>query len=141
VYVHYNLRLWLKQIDRTPDVDAISLENIDVLSKWRVESEMPTIEEAPAWIDEELEQQQALEEQRGEEEREEEEEEEEEEEWPEDIMEGDVQSSAQPSTLIDAPTPAHTSGHPLSDAGPSTVRGRPDKQPLIFSHKRGRGGG
>jgi hypothetical protein len=134
VYVHYNLRLWLKQIDRTPDVDAISLENIDVLSKWRVESEMPTMEEAPAWIDEEPEQQQALEEQQGEEEREEQE-------WPEDIMEGDVQSSAQPSTLIDAPTPAHTSGHPLSDAGPSTVRGRPDKQPLVFSRKRGRGGG
>jgi hypothetical protein len=139
VYVHYNLRLWLKQIDRTPDVDAISLENIDVLSKWRVESEMPTMEEAPAWIDEEPEQQQALEEQQGEEEREEEQEDEEE--WPEDIMEGDVQSSAQPSTLIDASTPAHTSGHPLSDAGPSTVRGRPDKQPLIFSRKRGRGGG
>jgi hypothetical protein len=134
VYVHYNLRLWLKQIDRTPDVDAISLENIDVLSKWRVESEMPTMEEAPAWIDEEPEQQQALEEQQGEEQ-------EEEEEWPEDIMEGDVQSLAQPSTLIDAPTPAHTSGHPLSDAGPSTVRGRPDKQPLIVSRKRGRGGG
>ena len=120
-------------------MDAISLDNIDVLSKWRVESEMPTMEEAPAWIDEEPEQQQALEEQQGEEEREEEQEDEEE--WPEDIMEGDVQSSAQPSTLIDAPTPAHTSGHPLSDARPSTVRGRPDKQPLIFSRKRGRGRG
>jgi hypothetical protein len=121
-------------MDRTPDVDAISLDNIDVLSKWRVESEMPIMEEAPAWLDEEPEQQQALEEQQGEEE-------EEEEEWPEDIMEGDVQTSAQPSTLIDTPTPAHTSGHPLSDTGPSTVRGRPDKQPLIFSRKRGRGGG
>jgi hypothetical protein len=52
-----------------------------------------------------------------------------------------VQSLAQPSTLIDASTPADTSGHPLSDAGPSTVRGRPDKQPLIFSRKRARGGG
>jgi hypothetical protein len=48
-----------------------------------------------------------------------------------------VQTSAQPSTLIDTPTPAHASGHPLSDTGPSTVRGRPDKQPLIFSRKRG----
>jgi hypothetical protein len=57
VYVHYNLRLWLKQMDRTPDVDAISLDNIDVLSKWRVESEMPIMEEAPAWLDEEPEQQ------------------------------------------------------------------------------------
>jgi hypothetical protein len=99
---------------------------------------MPTMEEAPAWIDEEPEQQHALEEQQGEER---EEEQEDKKEWPEDIMEGDVQSSAQPSTLIDASTPADTSGHPLSDAGPSTVRGRPDKQPLIFSRKRARGGG
>jgi hypothetical protein len=139
VYVHYNLRLWLKQIDRTPDVDAISLDNIDVLSKWRVEFEMPIMEEAPAWLDEEPEQQQALEEQQGEEEQEEEEEEE----WSEDIMEGDVQTLAQPSTLIDTPTPAHTSGHPLSDTGPSssTVRGRPGKQPIIVSRKRGRGRG
>jgi hypothetical protein len=69
VYVHYNLRLWLKQIDRTSDVDAISLDNIDVLSKCRVESEMPILEEAPAWLEEEPEQQQALE-QQGEEEEE-----------------------------------------------------------------------
>jgi hypothetical protein len=61
-------------MDRTPDVDAISLDNIDVLSKWRVESEMPIMEEAPAWLDEEPEQQQALQEQQGEEEQEEEEE-------------------------------------------------------------------
>jgi hypothetical protein len=54
--------------------------------------------------------------------------------WPEDIMEGDVQTSAQPSTLIDTPTPAHTNGHPLSDTRPSTVKGRPDKQTLyLFS--------
>jgi hypothetical protein len=78
-------------MDRTPDVDAISLDNIDVLSKWRVESEMPIMEEAPAWLEEEPEQQQALEEQQGEEEQEEEEEEEEE--WLEDIMEGDVLAS------------------------------------------------
>jgi hypothetical protein len=103
----------LKQIDRTPNVDAISLDNIDVFSKWRVESEMPTMEEAPTWIDEEPEQQQALEEQQGEEEWEEEKEDEE---WLEDIMEGDVQSSAQPSTLIDASTPTDTNGHPLSVA-------------------------
>ena len=107
-------------MDRTSDVDAISLDNIDVLSKWRVESEMPIMEEAPAWLDEEPEQQHALEEQQGEEEQEEEE-------WPEDIMEGDVQTSTQPSTLIDTPTPAHTSGHPPSDTEPSTVRGRLDK--------------
>jgi hypothetical protein len=57
----------------------------------------------------------------------------------EDIMEGDVLASSQPSTLIDTPTPTHTSRHPLLDTGPSTVRSRPDKQPIIFSCKRGRG--
>ena len=57
VYVHYNLQLWLRQMDRTLDVDAISLDNIDVLSKWRVEAEIPIMEEAPGWLEEELEQQ------------------------------------------------------------------------------------
>jgi hypothetical protein len=112
-------------MDRTPNVDAISLKNIDVLSKWRVEVEMPIMEEAPTWLEEEPEQQQDLEEQ--------------EEERIEDIMEGDVLTSTQPSTLVDTPTPTHSSRLPLSESGPSTVRGRPDKQPLTFSRKRGRG--
>jgi hypothetical protein len=56
-------------MDRTSDVDSISLDNIDVLSKWRVEVEMPIMEEAPAWLEEEPEQQRNLEEQQGEEER------------------------------------------------------------------------
>jgi hypothetical protein len=44
-------------MNRTPDVNAISLDNIDVFSKRRVESEMPLMEEEPAWLDEEPEQQ------------------------------------------------------------------------------------
>jgi hypothetical protein len=44
----------LKEIDRTLDVDVISLDNIDVLSNWRVEAEMPIMEETPAWLEEEL---------------------------------------------------------------------------------------
>jgi hypothetical protein len=113
-------------MDRTPDVDAISLDNIDVLSKWRVEVEMPIMEEAPAWLEEEPKQQQdlggAI---QGEEE--EQEQEREEEERLEDIMEGDVLASKQPSTLIDTTTPTHTSRCPLSESGPSTVRGRPNE--------------
>jgi hypothetical protein len=50
-----------------------------------------------------------------------------------------VLASAQPSTLIDTPTPTHTNRHTISDTWPSTVRGMPDKQPIIFSRKRGRG--
>jgi hypothetical protein len=57
----------------------------------------------------------------------------------EDIMEGDVLASTQPSTLIDTPTPTHTSRCLLSESGPSTVWGRLDKQSIIFSRKRGRG--
>jgi hypothetical protein len=57
----------------------------------------------------------------------------------EDIMEGDVLASAQPFTLIDTPTPTHSSRHPLSKSRSSIVRGRADKQSIIFSHKRGRG--
>jgi hypothetical protein len=64
-------------MDRTPDVDAIALDNIDVLSKWRVEAEMPIMEEAPAWLEEEPRQQQDLKEQQGEEEQKQDEEEEE----------------------------------------------------------------
>jgi hypothetical protein len=47
VYVHYNLRLRVKQIEAPMDPDAISLDNIDVLSQWRVESEVPILEESP----------------------------------------------------------------------------------------------
>jgi hypothetical protein len=119
-------------MDRTPDMDAISLDNIDVLSKWRVEVKMPIMEEAPAWLEEESEQQQDLEEQQGEEKQEQEE-------RLEDIMEGDVLASTQPSTLIDTPTPTHTSRRSLSESGPSTIRGRLVKQPIIFSRKSGRG--
>ena len=31
VYVYYNLRLWVKQIDKTPDMDAIILDEIDTM--------------------------------------------------------------------------------------------------------------
>ena len=34
-------------------MDAISLDNIDILSKWRVEIELPIMEEAPTWLEEE----------------------------------------------------------------------------------------
>jgi len=40
----------MKQIDKEPDVKAISLDNIDILSKWRVEVEVPLLEEEPSWL-------------------------------------------------------------------------------------------
>ena len=89
-------------MEKAPDVDAICLDNIDVLSKWRVEVELPIMEEAPAWLDEEQQQQG----QEDEEEQEEEQEEEAERFEPEDFMEGDVASSPPPSTLVDASSPS-----------------------------------
>ena len=52
VYVHYNLRLWMTQIQKEPDANVISLDNIDILFKWRVEIETPIMEESPAWVEE-----------------------------------------------------------------------------------------
>jgi hypothetical protein len=55
VYVYYNLRLLVRQIQKTPDVDAISLDGIDTSVDWRVESEKPILESMPDWIQQEVE--------------------------------------------------------------------------------------
>jgi hypothetical protein len=55
VYVYYNLQLLVRQIQKTPDVDAISLNGIDTSVEWRVESERPILESMPNWIQEEVE--------------------------------------------------------------------------------------
>jgi hypothetical protein len=46
VYVYYNLRLWVKQLEIKIDVKAISLDGIDTTVAWRVEVEEPVIETA-----------------------------------------------------------------------------------------------
>eukprot|EP00253_Pinus_taeda_P006302 PITA_06302 len=46
VYVYCNLRLWVRQLERTPDMEAISLDGIDTTAAWRVESEKPLMESA-----------------------------------------------------------------------------------------------
>jgi hypothetical protein len=46
VYVYYNLRLWVRQLERTPDMEAISLDGIDTTAAWRVEAERPLMESA-----------------------------------------------------------------------------------------------
>jgi 8-oxo-dGTP pyrophosphatase MutT (NUDIX family) len=52
VYVYYNLRLWVKQLKKEPDIEAISLDNIDTTSQWRVEIQEPEMEEALEWLEE-----------------------------------------------------------------------------------------
>ena len=41
----------MRQIESPLDPDAISLDNIDVLSPWRVESEEPILEESPSRLE------------------------------------------------------------------------------------------
>ena len=71
--------------------------------------------------------------------------EEEEEEVVGGTMEGDVLASPPPSALLDTSSPPSITQRPLLDAGlgpsaaTSSARGRPDKRPMIFSRKRGRG--
>jgi hypothetical protein len=58
VYVHYNLRLWVRQLEKISNVDSISLDNIDIFFEWRVEYKEPIMEEAPMSLEEEEERQQ-----------------------------------------------------------------------------------
>jgi hypothetical protein len=51
VYVYYNLRIWVKQLEKKPDVKAISLDGIDTIVAWRVEVEESVIETALDWLE------------------------------------------------------------------------------------------
>jgi hypothetical protein len=55
VYVYYNIRLWVTQIQKTHVVDTISLHGIDTTVAWRVESERPILESMPNWIQDKVE--------------------------------------------------------------------------------------
>eukprot|EP00253_Pinus_taeda_P013701 PITA_13701 len=68
-----------RQLERTPDVDAISLDGIDTTAAWRVEAERPLMESVDDWLVQDVvegEQEQEQEEEQVEEEEEEEQEEE-----------------------------------------------------------------
>ena len=47
VYVSYKIRLWVKQLEKKPEVEAISLDAIDTTIAWRVDIEEPIMEAAP----------------------------------------------------------------------------------------------
>jgi hypothetical protein len=117
----------MRQIEKEPEVDAISLDNIDILSKWRVEIEVPLLDEAPAWLEEGDQEQQ----------HQQEDEEEEEEIHPYTMEDDELVESGTPlstHTGVASP-PSSIDVRP----GPSASSSRPGKQPLIFSRKRGRG--
>ena len=121
------------------DPNAISLDNIDVLSPWRVESEEPLLEESPSWLepvaDDPLEQGQQEEDSESEEQQHLEEEQEEEEDTA-------GASASTPSAINIGEHNSMPNSHYLTlgaRSGPSTAWGRTAKQSLMFSHKRGRG--
>ena len=41
----------MTQIEKELDANDISLDSIDILSKWRVEIETPVMEESPTWLE------------------------------------------------------------------------------------------
>jgi len=52
LYGYYNLRLWVKKINRTPDTKVISLDIVDTTTPWREEAKRLVMEEAPKWLEE-----------------------------------------------------------------------------------------
>ena len=50
--VYYNLKLWVKQLEKKLDAKAISLDGIDTTAAWRVEVEEPVIETTLDWLEE-----------------------------------------------------------------------------------------
>jgi hypothetical protein len=142
----------VRQIQKTPDVDAISLDGIDTTTAWRVETERPIMESIPDWLQEEAEGAVA-------EEREVEE---------EDVPEQSQQTPLEEVTIDtrSAPAPpsswtptegvvlgsstsrghqslalASSTGHqsPMPTPGPSSSKGKAISRAITFAHKRGRG--
>ena len=97
----------MAQIQKEPDANAISLDNIDILSKWRVEIGTPIMEETPAWLEE------------GQVEEEEEE-----------VFGGTMEASPPPSAPLDISSPPSITQRRVLDAGSgpsiatSSARGR-----------------
>jgi len=113
----------MREIEKETEVDVISLDNIDILSKWRVKVEVLLLDEAPAWLEEgEQQQQQEL--------------------HPY-TMEDDVlvENETPPSRQFGVASPPSIIDRHIVDAQPrpSTSSSRPSKHSLIFPRKRGRG--
>ena len=85
VYVYYNLRLWVRQLDKTLDMEAISLDEIDTTAEWRVETERPLMDPTEDWLVQDEGEEEGEEEEEQEQEQEQEQEEEELEEQEEEV--------------------------------------------------------
>eukprot|EP00253_Pinus_taeda_P018426 PITA_18426 len=134
VYVYYNLRLWVRQLERTPDMEATLLDGIDTTVAWRVESERPLMESADDWLVQNVVE--------GKEEEEEEEFEQQEEEVTPPARATSATSRGRGLPPI-APTPSSSASRaqwtplPTPPAPASTSRGK--GKAMAFSRKRGRG--
>jgi hypothetical protein len=53
VYVYYNIRLWVRQLQKTTNVEGILLDGIDTTTTWRVETERHVMDLTHDWLQEE----------------------------------------------------------------------------------------
>jgi hypothetical protein len=53
IYIYYNLLLWVRQLQKTLDMEAISSNRIDTIIAWRIETESSIMDSAPDWLQEE----------------------------------------------------------------------------------------
>eukprot|EP00253_Pinus_taeda_P021121 PITA_21121 len=134
VYVYYNLRLWVRQLERTPNVDAISLDGIDTTTAWRVEAERPLMDSANDWLVQDVVE--------GEEEQEQEEEEEEEMTPPARATTATSRGHGLPPiapTSSSSASRAHQTPLPSPPARALASTSRGKGKAVAFSRKRGRG--
>eukprot|EP00253_Pinus_taeda_P015356 PITA_15356 len=54
VYIYYNLRLWVKQLERIPDMEDVSLDGIDTTVAWSIEVERPLMESIDDWLEQKV---------------------------------------------------------------------------------------
>jgi hypothetical protein len=53
VYINYNLKLWVRQLQKKSNVEAISLDGIDTTATWRDGAKKHVMESSPDWLQEE----------------------------------------------------------------------------------------
>ena len=51
LYASYNIRLWVKQLEKKPEMEAISSDVIVTTAAQRMEIEEPIMEAAPDWLE------------------------------------------------------------------------------------------
>eukprot|EP00253_Pinus_taeda_P032329 PITA_32329 len=133
-----------RQLEKTPGVDAISLDGIDTTAAWRVEAERPLMEFADDWLVQDVVEGEEEQEQEEEQVEQEEEEEEQEEEVTPPARATTATSRRRglppiPPTSSSSPSKARQTPLPSPPAQAPTSTSRGKGKAVAFSRKRGRG--